>query len=156
MAVYKIISTQKLPISIGEAWAFFSSPENLATITPPHMGFKIKKGFENKKMFKGMFITYTVKPLLKIPITWVTEIIQASEPNSFIDFQLKGPYRLWHHIHSFREVKDGGIEIYDEVKYVLPFGFLGRLMHWAFIRKEIESIFEYRKNVLVKKFGNPI
>jgi ligand-binding SRPBCC domain-containing protein len=154
MAIYKIIRTQKLPISIEESWDFFSSPENLATITPPHMGFKIKKGFETKKMFKGMLITYTVKPILNLPLTWVTEIIHVKQPHSFIDFQKKGPYRLWHHIHTFKKTGEHEVELYDEVKYMLPFGILGRIMHSIFIKKEIESIFNYREKVLKEMFGS--
>ena len=41
MNFYSIKSTQHLPISLEEAWDFFSSPNNLAKITPPDMGFII-------------------------------------------------------------------------------------------------------------------
>jgi ligand-binding SRPBCC domain-containing protein len=58
---------QKLPISIEEAWEFFSSPKNLKIITPPYMGFDITSGGD-EPMYPGQIITYIVKPIFGIPI----------------------------------------------------------------------------------------
>lgn len=64
MAIYCKKTAQKLPISLEEAWNFLSSPYNLKTITPEHMGFKIKNDVkEGDKMFAGQIIVYDITPL---------------------------------------------------------------------------------------------
>lgn len=140
-----------MPISIEEAWEFFSSPKNLSTITPDYMDFQITNEFP-EKMIPGTIITYKVKPMLGIPITWVTEITHIKEPYYFVDEQRFGPYRMWHHQHFFKEV-DGGVEMEDVVNYVLPFGFLGNLAHSVFVNNQLQGIFDYRYETLEKLFG---
>ncbi|MBC7695832.1 MAG: SRPBCC family protein [Burkholderiales bacterium] len=154
MKFYSIKSVQQLPISLGEAWDFFSSPNNLAKITPADMGFVITSDKKDgEKMYPGQIITYIIKPLLGIPIKWMTEITHVKEGDYFIDEQRFGPYKLWHHKHSFKKTSTG-VEMHDEVNYVLPFGFLGTVAHLLFIRKRIEYIFEYRTKFVDNFFGN--
>lgn len=150
--VHRLHRRQQLPISMEEAWRFFSDPRNLREITPAYMDFRITSGDLPPKMYPGLLVTYKVKPLLGIPITWVTEITHVREPFFFVDEQRFGPYRMWHHQHSFREIP-GGIEMDDIVEYVLPFGPIGSLMHALFIRKQLNGIFDYRFRVLAEKYG---
>jgi ligand-binding SRPBCC domain-containing protein len=98
-----------------------------------------------------MLIDYTVKPLLGVPMHWQTKIINVKPLEVFADTQLKGPYKLWHHTHTFVE-KDGGVLMKDIVRYELPFGVLGDWVHSLIVRKKIASIFAYRKQVLEKLF----
>ncbi len=148
MNFYSIKSTQHLPISLEEAWDFFSSPNNLAKITPPDMGFIITSDKKDgEKMYAGQIITYIIKPMLGIPVKWMTEITHVKEGEYFIDEQRIGPYKLWHHRHSFKKTATG-VEMHDEVNYVLPMGILGTIAHKLFVRKRIEYIFEYRTKVL--------
>lgn len=105
----------------------------------------------NTEIYEGMIIDYTVKPLFGIKMHWQTEICKIEKPFFFTDRQVKGPYRLWEHTHMFIK-KDNGVLIKDEVKYKLPFGIAGRLMHALVVRKKIESIFLYRKKCLIKIF----
>ena len=152
MNFYSIKSTQHLPLSLEEAWDFFSSPNNLAKITPPDMGFIITSDKKDgEKMYAGQIITYILKPMLGIPVKWMTEITHVKEGEYFIDEQRFGPYKLWHHRHSFKKIATG-VEMHDEVNYVLPFGILGTMAHNLFIRKRIEYIFEYRTKVLNEKY----
>lgn len=149
MQTYYFHAEQWLAIDIKKAWGFFSSPQNLALITPPEMNFKIKSSMKNSEIYEGMLIDYTVKPLFGIPLAWKTKICQVNEPYSFMDTQLKGPFRLWEHTHSFIE-KDGGVLVKDQVKYQMPLGILGTLAHTLVVNKRIEGIFSYRKDVLNK------
>jgi len=151
MAIYQYTTEQFLPISIRKAWDFFSSPKNLSVITPPEMDFKILTQLDDKEIYNGMLIDYTVKPLFGIPMHWQTMIIDVKPLEVFADTQLKGPYKLWHHTHTFIE-KDGGVLMTDIVNYELPFGILGDWVHSLIVRKKIESIFAYRKQVLEKLF----
>jgi ligand-binding SRPBCC domain-containing protein len=138
---------QFLPISIAEAWQFFSNPENLSRITPPEMGFLITTPKQTSPVYPGMIIGYIVKPVLSIPVQWVTEITHVNEPSYFIDNQRVGPYKLWHHRHFFKEV-EGGIEMTDIVHYKAPFGIIGSLAEILFINRKVKSIFDYRNRVL--------
>ena len=153
MNFYSIKSTQHLPISLQAAWDFFSSPNNLAKITPPEMGFIITSDKKDgEKMYAGQIITYILKPMLGIPVKWMTEITHVKEGDYFIDEQRFGPYKLWHHRHSFKKTATG-VEMHDEVNYVLPLGILGTIAHKLFIRKRIESIFTHRTIVVENLFG---
>ena len=149
--MHTLIKKQKLPISPEKAWEFFSSPLNLKDITPVHMGFHIISELP-EKMYPGMIIIYRVKPLLGIPVKWVTEITHLKEKEFFVDNQLYGPYRTWHHQHIFKPVP-GGVEMTDIVTYKIPLGFLGKLMNRILVKQQVEKIFNYRSRVLEEKFG---
>lgn len=151
MKLYSMMYTQCLPLSLEEAWSFFSSPTNLQKITPPKLDFTITSDLV-KSMYAGMIITYRIKVLLGLPLTWVTEITQVREPHYFIDEQRFGPYRFWHHQHFFREIENG-VEMKDIVHYALYGSFFGSLIHKVVVQKELEDIFRFREKKLESLFG---
>ena len=152
MKVYRFVRTQKIPINIKEAWNFLSDPNNLKTITPSYMGFHIIEN-ENTEMYSGQIIKYTVSPILGIKINWVTEITHVKNLEYFVDEQRFGPYSFWHHKHFIKEIK-GGVEMVDILDYALPFGILGRIFHPVIVRPKLNEIFNYRREKLIKIFGN--
>lgn len=147
MKIYSIKRIQFLPITLSEAWEFFSSPGNLASITPPGMNFSITAISGGEKIYAGQVIRYKVTVLPLVRVTWVAEITQVREPSFFVDEQRFGPYKWWHHEHHFREVP-GGVEMTDEVNYLLPMGILGRFANVLFVSSQLNSIFDYRRKVL--------
>jgi ligand-binding SRPBCC domain-containing protein len=151
MKIYTLAKTQNLPISLEEAWDFFSSPKNLKEITPPYMGFVITSDLGDGKMYSGQIISYKVTPLLNIPMTWVTEIKHVEDHKYFVDEQRFGPYALWHHQHWFKSI-DGGVEMRDIVNYGLPLDPLGRI-GIGFVRSKLEEIFDYRFHKVEQIFG---
>jgi ligand-binding SRPBCC domain-containing protein len=151
MKIFKIHTKQKLPITIEEGWGFLSNPKNLSCITPNYMKFKITD-CDFKPVYQGQIIQYTVRPLLNIPLKWVTEITHVVNENYFVDEQRFGPYSLWHHKHFLREI-DGGIEMEDVIHYKIPLGFIGEFLNFLFIKDQLKEIFEYRKNKLIEIFG---
>ncbi len=151
MSIFQYKTEQFLPISIDKAWDFFSSPKNLSLITPPEMDFKILTQLNGKEIYEGMLIDYTVKPLLGIAMHWQTKICNVEKNKVFADTQLKGPYKLWEHTHTFKEI-EGGVLMNDVINYELPLGFIGNIAHSLFIKNKIENIFVYRKKVLEKIF----
>lgn len=151
MATYRLHRKQQLPISLDEAWEFFSSPKNLQKITPSEMGFNILFGGD-RPAYPGQIIEYTVKPLFGIPMYWMTEITQVKEKEFFIDEQRVGPYQMWHHQHFFKAI-EGGVEVEDLVHYRLPFGPIGDLGHAILVKRELNKIFDYRFKTLEKKWG---
>jgi len=151
MKVYRLERKQVLPISMDLAWDFFSSPKNLNEITPEDMSFTIISGAD-QRMYAGQLIRYKIRPLLNIPMSWVTEITHCKERAYFIDEQRFGPYKLWHHQHHFKEVEEG-IEMIDLLHYALPMGWLGNALAGGFVSHKVENIFDYRYKVLEKRFA---
>ena len=152
MKIYNLKRSQILPITLHEAWDFFSSPRNLSKITPEEMGFEIQYISGGNKTYAGQIIQYKVKILGGIKVNWVTEITHVAEPNYFVDEQRFGPYALWHHQHHFKEV-DNGVEMIDEVNYGIPLGLLGRLANWLFVGRQVNAIFDHRHQVLEAYFA---
>lgn len=142
---------QCLPISLDEAWDFFSSPKNLALITPEALNL-VPITELPEEMYPGVFISYKVKPVLGIPLTWVTEITHIKEKVYFIDEQRLGPYQTWHHQHHFKAI-EGGVEMTDILDYRAPFGPLGILANAVFIRGQVRGIFNFRNQRLTELFG---
>ena len=120
---------------------FFAKADNLERITPPFLQFHIKTPGP-VEMRKGALIDYTLR-IHGIPALWRTEIAEWDPPYRFVDRQLKGPYKLWHHTHTFTE-EAGGTLMVDEVRYEVPLGPLGDVVHALFVRKDVTNIFRYR------------
>lgn len=150
--VYSLKTVQTIPITLNEAWDFFSKPDNLKDITPDAMGFVIKSKHHRESMYAGQIIEYTVKPLLGIPLYWMTEITHVAEGKYFIDEQRFGPYSLWHHQHHFKEMH-GGVEMTDIVHYKVPFRFLGDIANTFLVRQQLKKIFDFRFKMIEHKFG---
>jgi len=151
MKAKQIIRQQLLKTDIQTAWNFFSSPLNLAEITPDWLNFKVVSDVP-EKMYEGLIIQYNVHPFFGIPIGWVTEITHAKDGLYFVDEQRVGPYKLWHHQHHFKET-GSGIEMTDIVHYVLPFEPLSHALLGGIVRKKLEDIFDYRTKTLEVKFN---
>lgn len=148
--VYTLKAEQFLPISLNEAWDFFSSPKNLAKITPSHMGFNITSEIA-EKMYAGQIITYKIGILPGIKNNWVTEITHVKDKEYFVDEQRFGPYSMWHHEHIFME-RENGVKMLDKVSFKIPFGIFGSIAYALFIKKQLTKIFAHRFAVLEKMF----
>ena len=153
MNTYIYHTRQELPVTIGKAWDFFSSPRNLSLITPPELDFRITAIPDSNEIFEGMIIDYTLKPLPGFTTRWKSMIDRVRKPYLFADRQLLGPYKFWEHTHNFTETPKG-VLMTDEVKYILPLGPLGRIAHLLIVRKQLQKIFEYRRATLHKIFNS--
>ena len=149
--IHHLYQEQFLPIPIADAWDFFSTPRNLDEITPQELGFKIVYQ-PGDKMYEGQIIEYRVMVVPGIWLPWVTEIKTVREGQSFVDEQRFGPYKFWHHRHTFEE-KDGGTLMRDLVHYALPLWPFGEIGHNIFVKPKLESIFGFRREILEKRFG---
>ena len=153
MKAYHLTFRQNIPVSLPEAWDFFSSPLNLAKITPPEMAFTVTSTLtEGQKMYPGMIITYKVSPISGIKLNWMTEITQVAEQQYFIDEQRFGPYQFWHHQHHFKAI-DGGVQMDDILTYGLPLGILGQAANNLFVANKLQQIFNYRTEKVNEIFG---
>jgi len=148
--IHRLYSQQIVPASLDEVWTYFSTPQNLNEMTPNDMKFDIVQGGEGK-MFQGQIIEYRVQFMPFVKSLWLTEITHVKEGSYFVDEQRIGPYRLWHHEHSFEEV-EGGTQIVDRVTYVMPFGFIGEIVHAVWVGGRLKGIFAFRKNKVKELF----
>ena len=154
MKTYSLKWETMLPIPLNEAWDFFSSPLNLAKITPPEMNFMVTtaNNGQGDKMYAGMIITYKVSPLWGIKMNWMTEITHVDEKKYFVDEQRFGPYALWHHQHHFKQV-EGGVLMVDILDYAIPYSIFGRIANMVLVKKQINRIFDYRAGAIEQLFG---
>lgn len=150
--VHRLKAVQKIPAAIEEVWPFFSDPRNLLVITPPFLQLKLTNDVFGDAVYAGQVMTYTVKPVMGIPLSWMTEITHVDAPTRFVDEQRKGPYALWHHQHHFKSI-EGGVEMTDLVHYRLPFGWIGELAHPVLVKKKLTEIFSYRFGKINETFG---
>ncbi len=150
--VYSLYSKQTVPADLEKVWAFFSDAKNLLTVTPPHLNLKVTNEVYGETVYAGQVMTYTVKPLLGIPLSWMTEITHVKAPEYFVDEQRKGPYQLWHHQHHFKKI-EGGTEMIDLVHYRIPFGLIGNIANSILVKSELQKIFAYRYQKIIDLFG---
>ena len=129
-----------------EVFPFFAEARNLETLTPPWLKFQVLTPVPIA-MRAGTLIDYRIT-VHGLPIRWRTEIAEWDPPRRFVDVQLRGPYTLWHHTHTFEE-RNGGTLCADHVRY-RPRG--GALMNWLFVRRDVERIFQYRQQRMEELF----
>lgn len=151
MKIHILRREQTVPRPLEEVFSFFACPENLILITPPSLGFEILTPAPIA-MHPGAVIDYTVR-VLGLRRHWTTVISDYNPPHLFTDVQTKGPYVFWHHAHTF-EAADHGTRIIDEVRYVMPWGFLGGLAHKLVVARQLKAIFAYRAAVISRRFGS--
>jgi len=148
--VHTLERTQIVPVAPGEAFEFFADAFNLEVITPPWLHFRVVTPGPIA-MKAGALIEYRLR-LHGMPIRWLTRIEVWEPGRRFEDRQLRGPYDLWHHSHSFAP-HDGGTAMRDIVRYAMPLGLLGRLAHRALVRRDLERIFDFRREAVAARFA---
>jgi hypothetical protein len=135
--------------ALADVFAFFKSPHNLETLTPPWLGFRVLEA-SDPEVRQGTRIAYRLR-LHGIPVRWESRIAEYVENDLFADEQIVGPYRSWYHRHLFRPAP-GGVEIEDVVEYRMPFGLVGRAAHAVLVRRQLAQIFDFRAQVIGKRF----
>jgi len=148
MKEFNLIRTQTIGRPLDEVFAFFADARNLARITPHWLSFSVMTPGPIE-MKPGTLIDYRIK-LRGIPMRWQSEITAWEPPHRFVDEQRRGPYKFWIHEHTFTALDRGRTEAGDHVRYGVPGG---RLIHRFFIEKDLEKIFNYRKQQLREIFG---
>lgn len=150
MRTFLLQREQWIPRPIDQVFAFFADATNLEAITPPWLRFRILEP-RPAVLRAGTLIAYRLR-WHGVPLRWLTEIEAWEPPFRFVDVQRRGPYALWHHTHEF-EPSDGGTRMRDVVRYALPMGPLGTLMHRLIVRRELEAVFDYRAIRVSELFG---
>jgi len=152
--IYQLKRKQLINTDLDNLWNFISNPANLSKITPKYMSFEILTKDLTKEIYPGMIIVYRVKPILNIPMNWMTEITHVSPQKFFVDEQRVGPYKIWHHEHILEE-KNNGILMSDIVTYCPPLSFIGPVINKLILSKKLNDIFDYREKVMNQIFNSP-
>ena len=133
---------QRLPGTPAEVFEFFADARNLEALTPPLLRFRVITPAPIT-MGAGTLIRYELR-IRRVPVRWLTEITAWDPPHRFVDEQIKGPYALWHHTHTFEPTGDGETLMRDVVRYRSGFGPLGVLANRLVVRRDVEKIFDFR------------
>jgi ligand-binding SRPBCC domain-containing protein len=150
LRVHRLERRQRLGRPADEVFAFFARTHNLERITPSWLHFEVR-GTEPGEMGEGTLIHYRLR-LHGLPLRWTSRIEEWDPGRSFVDRQLRGPYRLWHHRHTFTDDGEGTL-VGDEVHYALPLGRLGEIAHPLLVKPDLERIFDYRHAAVAGLLG---
>lgn len=147
LKVHELRTEILLPRPREEVFGFFADAGNLQAITPDWLHFRILTP-RPIEMRPGALIEYRLR-LHGLPLRWKTGITAWDPPHRFVDEQLRGPYRLWVHEHTFQEV-DGGTLVGDYVRYAV---LGGTMVNRLFVEGDVRRIFEFRQERLRERFG---
>jgi ligand-binding SRPBCC domain-containing protein len=145
--IERIERRQLIAAPLPDVFAFFSRARNLEELTPPWLRFEVLTE-EPIEMRPGALIEYRLR-LHGLPLRWVSRIEDWEPERGFVDRQLRGPFRLWHHTHEFGRDPQGTI-MRDSVRYALPLGPIGTLAHVAFVRSDLSHVFDYRREQIAR------
>jgi ligand-binding SRPBCC domain-containing protein len=137
---YELVREQLVPRPVGDVFEFFSQARNLERITPPWLRFGLLG--DPGPLGKGSLIEYRLH-VHGVPLRWVSRIEEWESERAFVDRQLRGPYRFWHHRHEFIACGEATV-VRDRIRYVLPFGRLGH----PFVRRDLDRIFDFRRDAV--------
>ena len=151
MRVHRLEREQVVRAPVAEVFSFFARARNLERITPPWLRFEVLSPEPREGMRAGTLIEYRLR-LHGLPLRWLTRIEEWDEERTFVDRQLRGPYRLWHHRHEFAPAAEGTV-VRDRVDYALRLGPLGELARRAFVARDLERIFDFRRDAVATLLG---
>jgi ligand-binding SRPBCC domain-containing protein len=142
---------QRIELPIDRVFAFYGDALNLERITPPLLGFEVTTP-RPIETGVGTLLEYRLR-LHRVPVRWRTRIEAWEPPRRFVDVQVRGPYSLWEHTHTFKEDGPEATIIHDRVRYSIPFGPLGELADRLLVRRDLKRIFDYRRDAVARELG---
>jgi ligand-binding SRPBCC domain-containing protein len=149
-STYKLVHEHLVPRKLEEVFGFFSRAANLELLTPEWLHFRILS-IDPQPIRRNTRISYALR-VHGLSVRWTRAIVEWEPPHRFVDVQIRGPYKLWRHVHLFRAQGDH-TRVTDEVLYALPLGVLGRIAHRLMVRSDVEKIFAYREAKVAALFG---
>ena len=151
MRIHELRREQVLPATPEQVFPFFGDARNLEAITPPLLRFRVLTP-EPLEMRVGTHLQYRLR-LHGVPVSWHTSIQAWDPPHRFVDVQIRGPYALWHHTHTFEAVGEDATLMRDVVRYAIGFGALGELAHRLVVRRDLQAIFDFRARTVPERLA---
>jgi ligand-binding SRPBCC domain-containing protein len=150
MKIYQLYRRQSLAMSEQQAWDFFSSPYFLNQITPDFFHVDITSPVP-EHIYAGLLISYRMKAVCGVPMSWLSEVCYCDEPKRFVYQQRVGPFNFWSHEVRISP-ENQGIVLEDLVFYTMPWGWIGELLHGMLIGKKLQCIFDTRRAYIQQKW----
>jgi ligand-binding SRPBCC domain-containing protein len=151
VSIHLLARSQRIELPIDRAFDFYGDAVNLEPLTPPWLHFEVTTP-RPIAMRPGTLLDYKLK-LHGVPVRWQSRIETWEPPVRFVDIQAKGPYSLWEHTHLFEQAGDAATIIHDRVRYAIPLGPLGTIAHLLFVRRDLERIFDYRREAVSERLA---
>jgi ligand-binding SRPBCC domain-containing protein len=129
-----------MPASAEALYAYHAAPGAFLRLTPPWEQVQILREegpFETRK------VTLRVGPFPGL--TWVAQHGDAEAGRRFTDRQERGPFASWIHTHHF-EPAGAQSELFDSIRYALPFGPFGAVGA-GMVERKLQRMFAYRHAV---------
>ncbi len=82
-----------------------------------------------------------------VPWRMTSEVTEWDRPTRFVDEQVRGPFRRFHHEHRFRTA-DGGVVMVDVITMAAPLGPLGRLVERIGLGRHMKHLIRHRAGVI--------
>ena len=153
MRIHVLERAQRVELPPELAFDFYGDADNLEPLTPPWLRVEVTTPMPIE-MGAGTLLDYRLR-LHGVPVRWRTRIESWEPPHRFLDVQVRGPYSLWEHTHTFEPLGDGATTIRDRVRYAIPYGPLGSLAHALFVRRDLARIFDYRQEAVAERLRSP-
>jgi ligand-binding SRPBCC domain-containing protein len=144
---------QRVELPIERAFEFYGSARNLERITPPWLEFEVITP-DPIEMGPGTLLDYRLK-LHRVPVRWQTRIEEWEPPRRFVDTQVRGPYSLWEHTHTFEADGPEATVIEDRIRYSIPFGPIGEIADRLLVQRDLRRIFDFRRDAVTRELGGP-
>ena len=144
MRIHLLERSQRVEVPVERAFSFYADGANLGPLTPPWLHFRLLNR-QPLTLEAGALLDYRLR-LHGVPSRWQTRIEIWEPPHRFFDTQARGPYALWEHSHEFESAGEDAAVIHDRVRYAVPLGPIGALAHRLFVRRDLERIFDYRRD----------
>lgn len=151
MEIHRVELEQRLPRPPDEVFPFFAEALNLERLTPEWLHFRVLSQSPGP-IGAGTLIRYRLR-LHGVPIRWLTRIEEWRPGRRFVDLQLRGPYRYWHHTHEFETDGDSATLMRDTVRYAMRAGRLGEIAQRRLVAGDLERIFGFRRERIAAIFG---
>ena len=82
-----------------------------------------------------------------VPFKMTSRVIAMTAPDRFVDEQIKGPFREFHHEHRFERHGDGTLMI-DIIDFTSPVGLVGRMVDQIVLERYMAKLIKERNDFL--------
>lgn len=132
-APVELVFDLSLDIDAHRASMSASNERAVAGVTSGHIGL-------------GQTVTWRATHF-RIPFTMTSRVTELERPHRFVDEQVRGPFRSFHHEHVF-EALDDATRMVDRIRFVAPVGPLGWLVERAVLASYLHKLIADRGEYL--------
>lgn len=149
----------RVPVTREQLFGYHEAPGALERLIPPWENMRLESSDRSLAPGSRVVLRTNLGP---IPLRWVAVHGDYDPPRRFEDTQLSGPFAHWHHVHRFEQAgplespsppsasgfgPESESELFDEVDYRLPGGWIGNAVAGGWVRRQLDAMFRYRHRV---------